>query len=99
MKREHVLLYSGALVCALVTMQLFFRYQYVEYRDDITRIDRLTGSSCRMPCTPPPPSTATPMPTPTFAKDGASFPLTDLPRNFDADEPLNINKAVIGVLG
>ena len=49
------------VLMALVGFQVFLRYQYVQAGDHVTRIDRVTGASCQLPCTPPPP---TPAPTP-----------------------------------
>lgn len=52
---------AGIVIAVILVYQLFFRYQYIERSYGITRIDRLSGTSCRLPCTPTP---ATPEPTP-----------------------------------
>jgi hypothetical protein len=52
----------GAAGLALVAavFQFFFRYEYIHTAGvRITRIDRVTGQSCQLPCAP-----ATPRPTP-----------------------------------
>lgn len=42
---------AAALVVVVAMFQLFFRYQYIHtYGAEITRVDRLTGQSCEMPC-------------------------------------------------
>ena len=48
------LLYGvGTLIVVAVIFQLFFRYQYIHTVGiRITRIDRLTGASCELPCMP-----------------------------------------------
>ncbi len=51
----------GIALAVLAAFQLFLRYEYVSGGDRVTRIDRLTGASCQLPCTPAPP---TPKPTP-----------------------------------
>jgi hypothetical protein len=52
----------SALVVVVALFQLFFRYEYISGGRLITRIDRLTSSSCTMPCTPEPISTPRPAP-------------------------------------
>lgn len=48
-------------IAAILIFQFFFRYQYVNQGTALLRIDRVTGSSCYLPCLPP---TPTPRPTP-----------------------------------
>lgn len=45
-----ILLALGALLAAIVLFQCFLRYQYVGAGARVTRIDRLTGASCILPC-------------------------------------------------
>lgn len=55
----------SAIVVALAAFQLFLHYQYVHLSGGyVMRIDRLTGTSCIMPCVPSPPPAPTPTPTP-----------------------------------
>lgn len=55
----------GGVCLAALVFQVFFHYQYVQLgQGTIMRINRLTGSSCYMPCNPSPAPTATP-PSPT----------------------------------
>ena len=46
----------AVMVVVVAGFQLFFRYQYIPDRGVIQRIDRVTGTACVMPCTPPPPA-------------------------------------------
>jgi mono/diheme cytochrome c family protein len=43
----------GLLAVAFGVFLLFFRYDYVHSVDGVFRVDRLTGSTCTMPCLPP----------------------------------------------
>jgi hypothetical protein len=55
----------GGAVVAVLFFQLFIHYQYIHLAGgDVMRIDRLTGSSCHMPCLPTPSPTPAPPPTP-----------------------------------
>jgi hypothetical protein len=75
--RKRFLYAFGALIVLAVIFQLFLRYQYVHTVGySITRIDRLTGASCELPCAPaisnqstPNPWDAVGRPTPTGAVD------------------------------
>ena len=52
----------GGIVLAAIVFQFFLRYNYVHLRGGyVMRLDRLTASSCYMPCLPKPP-TPTPVP-------------------------------------
>ncbi|HEX3462678.1 MAG TPA: hypothetical protein VHS78_01325 [Candidatus Elarobacter sp.] len=52
-------------VAAAFGFQIFVRYQYIHTGTLVTRIDRVTGRTCVMPCiAPTPPPTAAPTPTP-----------------------------------
>jgi|SRR5579862_7154274 len=52
---------AGAIVAALIIFQSFLRYQYEHLAGGrVMRIDRLTGSSCYMPCVPQPGPAETP---------------------------------------
>lgn len=53
----------GVLITAGFVFQVFLRYQYIPRGYVITRVDRLNGTVCNMPCTPIPPSTPKPLPT------------------------------------
>jgi hypothetical protein len=78
MATRFIAVFATALVLIAI-FQLFFRYQYIEQYlklgessgTRITRIDRLTGASCVMPCTyapartTPAPATTNPEPTAT----------------------------------
>lgn len=93
------LLYSvGGLILVAAMFQLFLRYQYIHTVGvRITRIDRLTGSSCELPCKPVaftpasantvvPDSPPIPRPTRTSAvdallHDSRVVPCSDLPAN------------------
>lgn len=57
--RPSPLLIGGLVLAAIVAFQLFFRYQY-EARSGfvLSRIDRLTGEVCVLPCIPPSPTPA-----------------------------------------
>jgi hypothetical protein len=66
MKRR-ALYVTGGLIALAVLFQLFFRYQYIHTMGvRITRIDRLTGASCELPCEP-----ETWAPVPTQSSSGA----------------------------
>jgi hypothetical protein len=61
---SRVLLVVASVVAAGMIFQLFLRYQYVGSGVLITRIDRLFGTSCTMPCLPTPRPRPTPRATP-----------------------------------
>ncbi|HEX3462673.1 MAG TPA: hypothetical protein VHS78_01300 [Candidatus Elarobacter sp.] len=66
--RLDALVFGSAIVVAAgamaVAFQVFVRYEYVRAGTVVTRVDRLSGRMCVMPCiaTPPPTPTATPTP-------------------------------------
>jgi hypothetical protein len=93
-----ILYVAGGLIVAVVVVQLFLRYQYIHTIGvRITRIDRLTGASCELPCeavaftpastnTIAPDSPPIPSPTRTSAVDALLHdprvvPCSDLPAN------------------
>jgi len=62
----------GGLVAVALLFQFFFRYQYEHLAGgQVMRIDRVTGSSCYMPCIPPTPG-PTPSP-PNYLNSGADY--------------------------
>jgi hypothetical protein len=76
----------AAVVGILAVFQFFLRYQYEHLAGGIVmRIDRLTATSCYMPCVPPAKAAESPSPTP-FDPDAAeaSFVHTDEMQNQNA---------------
>lgn len=51
------------VVVVVVFVQMFLRYTYISHGYQTLRIDRVTGSSCTLPCTAAPPETPKPQPT------------------------------------
>src|ERR1700681_16095 len=55
----------AAVASLFLAFQLFFRFQYVRAGTVVTRVDRLSGRTCVMPCLPTPaPVAPTPSPSP-----------------------------------
>jgi hypothetical protein len=72
--RRNTWYFVGGIVAAALVFQLFFHYQYVHLAGgDVMRIDRLTGSSCDMPCVPTPTPTSPPPPPTPRPFDSASY--------------------------
>lgn len=71
----------GSLFAAAFVFQFFLRYDYVHLAEGrVMRIDRLTASSCYMPCLPPKPTpmpTETPKPTPVPTRAPIAYDIVD----------------------
>lgn len=81
MGNQRTLFYVIGTLAILIVGQMFFRYAYISDKNArVLRVDRLTGSSCYLPCIPP---TPTPIPTATP---------TPIPRNYDLEDQQAIQK-------
>jgi hypothetical protein len=54
------LIATGIALVALFLLFFFYRYQYVQNGMSVTRVDRLTGAQCVMPCLAPTPGPTSP---------------------------------------
>lgn len=78
MRIQRVVIVLAVAVAIVGIVQLFFRYQYIPEtrsafgvsRTDIVRIDRLTGATCVVPCSPTLPTVAS-SPTPLHRRLGS----------------------------